>query len=177
MLSAAESEKGTGRGTRLAEVLCPVVEEIEAQGARVVVQGTCRTYSGLGAEVVPLLRQAFREILDNAREAILGLSAGEIRIAATMAGGLLRIRFRDTGGGMPCGDVDQIFAPFFTTKPGHLGLGLPLCQALLRALGGTVSVASTGERGTEVVVELPCLCGKRSGAPRRPCPRRETAKA
>ena len=173
MLSATEGEKGAGGRTRLAEILCPVVEEIEAQGARVVIGGDCQTYGGLSAAVVPLLRQAFREILDNAREAIENRPAGEIRIAAARVGGLLRIQFRDTGVGMPHGVEEQAFAPFFTTKPGHLGLGLPLCQAALRALGGTVSVASTGERGTEVVVELPCLCG----APRRRCAQRETARA
>jgi signal transduction histidine kinase len=170
MLSATESETATGGETTLAAALCPVVQELQTQGVRVAVQGMCETFGTLGAANAALLRQAFREILDNARDAIADRPAGEIRIAVARVGGVLRVRFRDTGGGMPRAGGADIFAPFFTTKPGHLGLGLALCQAALRALGGTVAVASTGERGTELVVEVPCLCGAPRHCARRPVP-------
>lgn len=162
----------------VAEALLPAVEQLRAAGIRVIIQDSCQGYRGLPAAALPLLRLAFRSLLDNAREAVAARPNGEVRVAATMAEGLMRIRFCDTGGGIPRGEFRQIFEPFYTTKPGHLGLGLPLCQAIVSALGGTVFVASTGENGSEVVVELPCLCrrphGRLSGRSR---PQGEAARA
>jgi signal transduction histidine kinase len=54
--------------------------------------------------------------------------------------------------------VDRIFEPFFTTKPvgQGTGLGLSLSHGIIERHGGRMSVASTAERGTLFVIELPC---------------------
>ena len=45
--------------------------------------------------------------------------------------------------------------PFFTTKERGTGLGLSLCERLVRAQGGSIALRSTPGRGTEVAIRLP----------------------
>jgi len=52
----------------------------------------------------------------------------------------LRIRVSDTGPGVPEGEADHVFDPFFTLRPGGTGLGLALVQRAAEAHGGAVFV-------------------------------------
>jgi signal transduction histidine kinase len=49
----------------------------------------------------------------------------------------------------------HVFDPYFTTKRGGTGLGLPIAKNIIEGLGGTIAVSSTPEQGTEVCIELP----------------------
>lgn len=51
-----------------------------------------------------------------------------------------RVRVSDTGPGVPAGDVEHVFDPFFTLRPGGTGLGLALVQRAAEAHGGAVFV-------------------------------------
>ncbi|HEX2189594.1 MAG TPA: ATP-binding protein [Longimicrobiaceae bacterium] len=68
---------------------------------------------------------------------------------------LVRVRVTDTGPGIPPEDADEVFAPFFTSRPGGTGLGLALVQRAVDVHGGAVFVdrarASPGEGATFVV--------------------------
>ena len=64
---------------------------------------------------------------------------------------------RDTGHGIkPC-DVENIFAPFFTTKPAGEGswLGLMVAQGIVKDHGGSMKVESEQGQGTEFQILLP----------------------
>lgn len=50
----------------------------------------------------------------------------------------VELEVRDTGDGIAEKHLDQLFAPFFTTKPEGLGMGLRLAQTIIRAHGGTI---------------------------------------
>lgn len=63
---------------------------------------------------------------------------------------------RDRGPGIPEEDREKIFRPFFTTKSSGTGLGLPLCQKIVGAHGGTLAVARESDQ-TVFRVELPRL--------------------
>ncbi|MDP9347609.1 MAG: ATP-binding protein [Gemmatimonadota bacterium] len=73
---------------------------------------------------------------------------------------LVRLRVSDSGPGVPPEDVDHIFNPFFTSRPGGTGLGLALVQRAVEAHGGAVFVESPkspGETGATFTVYLPAL--------------------
>ncbi len=69
----------------------------------------------------------------------------------------LEVRVRDNGTGIPADIIDKIFDPFFTTKPTDqgTGLGLSLCNDILRGHGGTIRVDTQEGSHTEMIVELP----------------------
>ena len=67
------------------------------------------------------------------------------------------IEVEDTGSGISENNLKQIFKPFFTTKmlgEGH-GLGLSICQQIIRSYGGEIIVESKVDRGTKIKVQLP----------------------
>jgi len=67
----------------------------------------------------------------------------------------LRLIVRDTGSGLSADEVARIFQPFYSTRPGGTGLGLPLVRKIIDAHGGHVHVVSAPGRGTSVVLDLP----------------------
>jgi len=67
------------------------------------------------------------------------------------------IAVADTGAGMDPEHVARVLEPFFTTKPPGrgTGLGLSLCQNLVRGAGGSIEVSSRKGRGTRFHIRLP----------------------
>ena len=65
------------------------------------------------------------------------------------------MRFRDTGVGIPRGDLKNLFIPFFTTKEKGTGLGLPISQRIIENHGGTIEVRSQPGEGATFTVLLP----------------------
>jgi signal transduction histidine kinase len=61
----------------------------------------------------------------------------------------------DTGKGMPPEVVAKVFQPFFSTKPGGTGLGLPTARKIIVAHGGTIDVQSEVGHGTKFTIRLP----------------------
>jgi signal transduction histidine kinase len=67
----------------------------------------------------------------------------------------------DTGFGIDRQSLGKIFQPFFTAKKRRgLGLGLPICNRIVKAHGGSIEVKSRPGEGTKVIVHLPL---KRAG--------------
>ena len=69
----------------------------------------------------------------------------------------IEVRIRDNGNGMPQEIIDQIFNPFFTTKPTGqgTGLGLSICNDVVREHGGAITVSSEPGEFTEMAITLP----------------------
>jgi signal transduction histidine kinase len=67
------------------------------------------------------------------------------------------VEVSDTGCGIPPEHLERIFEPFFTTKPAGVGsgLGLPVCQRIITAHRGSISVTSEVGQGTTFQVRLP----------------------
>jgi signal transduction histidine kinase len=61
----------------------------------------------------------------------------------------------DRGVGIDAADLPRVFDPYFTTKRGGTGLGLAIAKNIVEGLGGTIVVASTPGRGTEIRIDLP----------------------
>jgi len=62
---------------------------------------------------------------------------------------------RDTGSGIPPNVLENVFNPFFTTKPDGTGLGLPICQHIVGDHGGHIRVESQVGSGTTFSIYLP----------------------
>jgi signal transduction histidine kinase len=71
---------------------------------------------------------------------------------------------RDTGSGIPLNVLENVFNPFFTTKPDGTGLGLAICQHIVSDHGGRITVESQVGYGTTFSIFLPLPRGPSSGA-------------
>lgn len=102
------------------------------------------------------LRQAFANVLRNAREALAGAPAGAGRIEVQLRrrGSEALVEFRDTGPGVDPEREPHIFEPFVTTKGKGMGLGLPICREIVEGHGGRVVLRSRPGGGTTVQVYL-----------------------
>ncbi len=91
----------------------------------------------------------------NAAQAMNG--NGSFQVALSRGAGWVRIRFTDSGPGIPPEIVAHLFDPFFTTKnPGEgTGLGLPICQRLVDGYQGHIDVHTALGQGTTFVISLP----------------------
>jgi signal transduction histidine kinase/stress-induced morphogen len=103
-----------------------------------------------------LLYRAFYNIMSNAVQA-MGAS-GTLTITLTRVAALkpaVSLLFHDSGPGFPDNDTAQYLDPFFTTKEGGTGLGLPIVQSIIASHGGELSLANAAEGGAAVEVRLP----------------------
>ena len=65
------------------------------------------------------------------------------------------IQVSDNGRGINEEDIARIFNPFFTTRPGGTGLGLPAVRRIARAHGGSVDATSSPGKGSTFTIHLP----------------------
>jgi two-component system, NtrC family, sensor histidine kinase HydH len=109
-----------------------------------------------------LLCQAFLNLMLNAQQAMP--EGGELTIQAALEPGPgipgpigVSVAFIDTGKGISQEVLIRIFRPFFSTKPGGSGLGLPTARKIIEAHGGTIEVESDVGHGTRFKVWLPAM--------------------
>jgi signal transduction histidine kinase len=101
------------------------------------------------------LRLAFINILTNAIQAMGG--RGNLWLSTEEQGGVITIKIRDNGPGIPKQHLGKVFDPFFTTKgQGEgSGLGLTVAQRLVKKFGGEIRLESPEGKGTTCVITLP----------------------
>lgn len=68
--------------------------------------------------------------------------------------GDVSVMIRDTGAGISTRDLKDIFKPFFTTRERGVGLGLAICQKIIREHGGSIRVQSAVSQGTTFIIKL-----------------------
>jgi signal transduction histidine kinase len=102
------------------------------------------------------IHQVIMNIAINAIEAMPDggtLTVRTFRIESD-AGDAVGIFIRDTGQGIRRETLKQIFTPFFTTKERGVGLGLAVCQRIIRNHGGRIRVKSIPGQGTIFHIRL-----------------------
>jgi two-component system NtrC family sensor kinase len=106
-----------------------------------------------------LLEQVFVNIVANAIHAVVekGGDNGRIEIRTLRRNSEIEISVEDNGWGIPEEHQDKVFDLFYTTKPPGkgTGLGLPICQNIVRNLGGEITFESKAGVGTTFTVRIP----------------------
>jgi PAS domain S-box-containing protein len=104
------------------------------------------------------LQQVLLNLVMNALEAMSGVREGgrELLISTRNAeqGGLL-VAVCDSGPGLAPAVAERIFAPFYTTKPTGLGMGLSICHSIIEAHGGRIWVNANLSRGVTFQFTVP----------------------
>jgi signal transduction histidine kinase len=80
-----------------------------------------------------------------------------------------RIEVRDTGCGIPAGELESVFNPFYTTKVKGTGLGLAITQRIVSEHGGTIVVDSQEGIGTTFLVDFPTTASQPAGPNDQAC--------
>ena len=101
------------------------------------------------------LQQVVFNILLNAAQAMHG--KGRIKVRARLEEGNVTLEVRDSGPGIPPGNLARVFDPFFTTKPPGegTGLGLAVCYEIVHELGGAIRASNMPGGGACFEVVLP----------------------
>jgi len=104
------------------------------------------------------LQQVILNLTMNGIEAISGLDMEPKRlmIRSALSGSQeLLVSVEDTGLGIEVEHADRLFAPFFTTKPKGIGMGLPICRSIIEAHGGRLWAGRNEPRGAVFHFSLP----------------------
>ncbi len=101
------------------------------------------------------LQQVLANLCLNALDAMP--DGGKLTVKAEMeVPGRLTVTVADTGFGIDADTMQKIFQPFFTAKKRKgLGLGLPVCERIIKAHGGSIEVNSIPKQGTTFKIHLP----------------------
>ena len=99
-----------------------------------------------------LLERAFENVVRNAREA--AGEGGHVRVSFGTAPGAVVVTVADDGPGLDALARSRL-RPFFTTKAGGLGLGLPIAFKIVRLHGGDLALEDALPRGLTVRIRLP----------------------
>ncbi|HLD50249.1 MAG TPA: ATP-binding protein [bacterium] len=104
------------------------------------------------------LYQTFTNLIKNAMEAMP--RGGDLWMNISSKENVARIRFKDTGIGIPESDLPHIFEAYYTTKEEGSGLGLMAVFSAVREHGGRIEVISKPGKGTTFVILLPIRLAK-----------------
>jgi signal transduction histidine kinase len=99
-----------------------------------------------------LLERAFENLVRNARDA--AGERGRVGVRVAEAEDRVLVSVADDGPGISPEKLREL-RPFFTTKPGGMGLGLPIAYKIVHLHGGTLTLEARQPRGLVVRVDLP----------------------
>lgn len=130
------------------EIARAVVRARRAESDRILV--ACSTSSEPLWVDGPILTRSLIRLLDNALEA----GPGPVLFRTSLDHGVCRFTLLDAGAGFsrPPAELER---PFVTSKPGALGMGLPLARRDVERMGGQLRVEPTPLGLTRVTVTIP----------------------
>jgi two-component system nitrogen regulation sensor histidine kinase NtrY len=79
----------------------------------------------------------------------------DIELQHAAAERVARIIVADDGPGIPAGEREKLFMPYYSTKRRGSGLGLAIVRRIIAEHGGAIDVADNAPRGTRFILELP----------------------
>jgi signal transduction histidine kinase len=152
LLAYARSPELVTADVDVAELLRQTAERFEtsgeSKGHRIVV----RAESGHASIDAQRMRQVLQNLLRNATQASPPQS--EIHLEGNTSAAGYVIRVLDRGGGIPAEIDAKIFEPFISGRSGGSGLGLAVCDGIVRAHGGSIAASPRDGGGTEFIITL-----------------------
>lgn len=162
-LGYARPDRGEREELQVNDVVLKTLQLLSSQA------GAARIVPELAADLPPVrgdpeqLRQVFLNLGINAFQAMVGIEGATLRVVTRLRRSWKRgeltpfveVAFHDTGKGIPESSQKDIFIPFFTTKEGGTGLGLPICQRIIENHRGAIEVRSQPGAGSVFTVLLP----------------------
>jgi signal transduction histidine kinase len=148
-------ETGTNVNTVIDDVLGIMKDQFLIDGISVI-----RKYGKDVPEVVldaNLIRQAFLNVVNNAREAMLNFTGNGRTLTVETASDdkNIIIRFIDAGPGIPENNLPYIFNMFYTTKKDGLGTGLNTTKRIVEKYNGRIWETGNNPTGAVFNIELP----------------------
>jgi signal transduction histidine kinase len=104
------------------------------------------------------IEQVFVNLAMNAIDAMRAQPPGERRLrieVSRAADGAVRAAVRDSGPGIPPEELERVFEPFWTTKSSGMGMGLAICDTIVKSCAGTIRVEPNPGPGVTFVFTLP----------------------
>ncbi len=100
-------------------------------------------------------QQVFLNLIFNAFDAMP--EGGTLTVISKRRNERVELVFQDTGVGMSAQQIRKLFHPFYSTKPQERasGLGLSVCEGIVRGYSGVIHVDSEPGRGSEFSIEIP----------------------
>ncbi|MFS8113828.1 ATP-binding protein [Rhizobium jaguaris] len=138
------------------EALLFVRHDIEARSISLSVKLAADLPAVLGDRIQ--LQQVIVNLLVNSIQAIDQGNGSLRRIDLSTGvedGDKVVFSIHDSGHGIAAGDLDRIFDCFFTTKDDGVGIGLAVCQSIIIAHGGSISVSNYPDGGAQFRFWLP----------------------
>jgi two-component system, NtrC family, nitrogen regulation sensor histidine kinase NtrY len=101
------------------------------------------------------LRRVVINLVDNAIEVMHRSGTIAIETCHEASNNIVRLIVADDGPGIPDGERDKLFLPYYSTKGRGSGLGLAIVRRIVAEHGGSIEVADNLPRGTRFTIELP----------------------
>ncbi len=108
------------------------------------------------------LQQVVLNLIVNAVQAMCAVAEGARELCITTARGEpngIVVVVKDSGPGLAPARLEQLFSPFYTTKPGGLGMGLSICRSIIEAHGGRLWVTANVPQGAIFHFTVPARAG------------------
>ena len=140
------------------------IEEIITLVGRELQKNSIEIETRLDADLPPIqgdrvqLQQVILNLIINAIEALCTAVDGQQIVSVKTerpAAGWISISVSNSGPGLTEALQEHVFDPFYTTKPGGMGMGLAICRSIVEAHGGQLTVSANVPTGATFTVALP----------------------
>ncbi len=150
-LTKAENITSSNETSNLSDILTKLTDKFSSQGMDIEIKSQCNYQINISGEI---LETALSNLMTNS----LQHDATRVELDIRKNNREVVLDMKDNGRGIPPGNRDKVFTPFFTThrESGGTGLGLRIVQTLIESHSGKISLGET-ESGTLFTLQLPSI--------------------
>lgn len=142
---------------KIPKIVAHVCDLLRAEASTRQIEITSQIENNLPSVTADSVRltQALMNLVINAVQAVEKNGRVQVSAAKSATGDALVLRVQDSGPGIPANKLEEIFDPYFTTKPEGIGLGLWIARQIAVAHGGTLRTENAPAGGAIFTLLLP----------------------